>query len=84
MIDPRRDPGRDPASSRPFTLVLRLLPQHGASGRIVGHAEVVTSGERVPLSDVDDLLALIRRLSGGNDDAREVSTMAIGEIHWYL
>ena len=58
------EPFRTTAPRRPFTLLLRLLPQHGAIGRIVGHAEVVATSEVVAIGTEDDLIALVRRLSG--------------------
>jgi hypothetical protein len=60
------DPIRAGAPRRPFTLLLRLLPQHGATGRLVGHAEVVATSEVVAIGTEDDLIELVRRLS---DDA---------------
>ena len=64
------EPFRTTAPRRPFTLLLRLLPQHGATGRIVGHAEIVATSEVVAIGTEDDLIALVRRLS--SDDARDV------------
>jgi hypothetical protein len=51
------------AAPRPFTVVLRLLPEPGASGQLVGHAEVVATNETVVITGEDDLVALVRRLS---------------------
>ena len=45
------------------TLMLRLLSRPAEDGAIVGHAEIVDTGEVVPVHDVDDLLALVRRLA---------------------
>lgn len=45
------------------TVMLRLLSCPAGSGEIVGHAEVVDTGETVPLHHVDDLVALVRRLA---------------------
>jgi hypothetical protein len=45
------------------TLMLRLLARPAADGDIVGHAEVVDTGEVVPLHDVDDLRDLVQRLA---------------------
>ena len=86
------DPVWSAAPRRPFTLLLRLLPQHGAAGRLVGHAEVVATSEVVAIGTEEDLIELVRRLSSDGDrpppnrsDPAEsptgVSTMAIGEIH---
>jgi hypothetical protein len=46
------------------TVLLRILGPAASDGALVGHAEVVDTGERVPLRDVDDLVALLRRLAG--------------------
>mgnify|MGYP001229230898 FL=1 len=45
------------------TVMLRLLSRPAETGEIVGHAEVVDTGETVALHDVDDLVALVRRLA---------------------
>ena len=45
------------------TLMLRLLSRSAEDGAIVGHAEIVDTGEVVAVQDVDDLLALVRRLA---------------------
>lgn len=45
------------------TLMLRLLSRSAEDGEIVGHAEVIDTGEVVAVQDVDDLLALVRRLA---------------------
>jgi hypothetical protein len=42
---------------------LRLLPQHGVSGRLVGHAEVVATGEVVAITGERDLIDLVEQLS---------------------
>jgi hypothetical protein len=51
---------------RPFTLVLRLLPEPGAGGRIVGHAEVVSTNEVIALTGAADLISLVKRLSAAD------------------
>ncbi len=45
------------------TLMLRLLSRPAEDGAIVGHAEIVDTGEVVSVHGVDDLLALVRRLA---------------------
>ena len=57
------DPIRAGVPRRPFTLLLRLLPQHGASGHLVGHAQVVATSEVVAIGTEHDLIDLVRRLS---------------------
>jgi hypothetical protein len=52
------------AAPRPVTVVLRLLAHQAASGHLVGHAEVVATNETVPITSDDDLIALVRRVSG--------------------
>jgi hypothetical protein len=58
-------------SNRPFTLLLRVLPRQGSVGRLVGHAEVVETGEVVAIADAADLADLVERESRarcGSDD----------------
>lgn len=55
---------REPAR-RPFSVLLRLLPEHGTEGRLVGHAEVVATSEVVAIGADTDLIDLVRRLSAG-------------------
>ena len=50
-------------SAAPVTLVIRLLAAEAIDGHIVGHAEVVSSGEVVPICDGDDLQRLAQRLA---------------------
>lgn len=45
------------------TLMLRLLSRSAEDGEIVGHAEVIDTGEVVAVQDIDDLVALVRRLA---------------------
>jgi hypothetical protein len=45
------------------TLLLRLLARSGEAGELVGHAEVVDTGEIVSIKGPDDLLQLVKRLS---------------------
>lgn len=44
-----------------LTFVVRLVAGHAASGRLVGHVEIVRTGEIVPVRDVADLVELVRR-----------------------
>ena len=48
------------------SLVLRLLTEAADRGALVGHAEVVDTGEIVPVRDVADLVRLVRRV--GHDE----------------
>lgn len=45
------------------TVLLRCLARSGELGEVVGHAEVVDTGEIVAIRDAEDLVSLIRRLS---------------------
>jgi hypothetical protein len=47
----------------PITLVLRLLAEPAADGRLVGQAEVVDTGELVAVTAPDALVELVRRLA---------------------
>jgi hypothetical protein len=44
------------------SLVVRLLTAAADRGELIGHAEVVDSGEVVLLRNADDLAALVRRI----------------------
>ncbi len=57
------DPPRGPEATRPVSLLVRLLPAAADEGRLAGHAEVVDTSEVVPISDLDDLITLVRRLT---------------------
>ena len=57
-----------PPHGRPFTLLLRLLPNQGIERRLVGHAVVVDSDEVVPIADETDLIGLVQRLSAAPDE----------------
>jgi hypothetical protein len=43
--------------------MLRLLARPAEGGEIVGHAEIVDTGEVVAVHDVGELVALVRRLA---------------------
>jgi hypothetical protein len=43
------------------SVVLRLVEQALAAGRLAGEAEVVETGERRVVRDAEDLLAFLRR-----------------------
>lgn len=45
------------------TLVLRLQARSAEAGELVGHAEVVDTGELVPVRGIDEIVALVRRLA---------------------
>lgn len=60
---PMTTPERMPPP-RPLTLVCHLLAEPASTGRVVGHIEVVTTGEVVPVTDVTELQALLIRVSG--------------------
>jgi hypothetical protein len=47
----------------PISLVLRVLREPAADGRLVGQAEVVGTGEMVTVQESSELLALVRRLA---------------------
>jgi len=47
--------------TRPLTIVCHLLVEPAIEGRIVGHVEVVNTGDAVPITSVDELVALIER-----------------------
>ena len=47
--------------TRPLTIVCHLLVEPAIEGRMVGHVEVVNTGDTVPITSVDELVALIER-----------------------
>ncbi|MCU1368773.1 MAG: hypothetical protein JWL72_3899 [Ilumatobacteraceae bacterium] len=49
--------------SKNITVVIRLLVEAANEGRLVGHAEVVRSGEVVSITSAHDLERLARRLA---------------------
>lgn len=53
----------DEQFAAPVTLVVRLLAAEAIEGHIVGHAEVVRSGEIVPICDGRELEQLAKRLA---------------------
>jgi hypothetical protein len=48
--------------TRPLTLVCHLLVEPAVEGRVVGHIEIVNTGETVSITSVDDLVLLVARL----------------------
>jgi hypothetical protein len=48
---------------RPLTIVCHLLVEPALEGRVVGHIEVVNTGETVAITSVEDLTALIGRVA---------------------
>jgi len=49
--------------TRPLTIVCHLLVEPALEGRVVGHLEVVNTGETVAITSVEDLTALIGRVA---------------------
>lgn len=47
----------------PLRLVLRLLHEPAAAGLVVGHVEIVHTGEVVTVRSANDLVDLVRRLA---------------------
>lgn len=47
-----------------ITVLLRLRARSAEDGQMVGHAEVVDTGETVPVRSVEDLRVLLQRLAG--------------------
>ena len=54
------------------SLLVRLVSDAAADGKLVGHAEVVATGEVVVLRSTDDLVALALRLAGGSSVEADV------------
>jgi hypothetical protein len=54
--------------SRPLTFVCHLLAAPAALGELVGHVEVVDTGEIVGVRDVAQFLALLTRCGERADD----------------
>ncbi|MEY2458653.1 MAG: hypothetical protein QOG30_483 [Acidimicrobiaceae bacterium] len=49
--------------TRPLTIVCHLLMEPALDSRVVGHIEIVNTGETVAVTDVADLVALIGRVA---------------------
>ena len=47
---------------RTLTLVCHLLVDQAVAGRLVGHVEVVRTGEVVAITGADELVALVEHL----------------------
>ena len=60
MADDAAVPNRP---TRPLTIIVRAVPHAAAEGRVVGHVEIVDSGDIVPIADVGELVDLLRRLA---------------------
>lgn len=53
--------------TRPLTVIVRALPGAALEGRVAGQVEVVDTGEVLPVSDTDELLALLARLAADQE-----------------
>jgi hypothetical protein len=49
--------------TRPLTVVLRAVPNAAIEGRLAGRAEIVDTGESIPIRNVGDLMDLLARLA---------------------
>ena len=49
--------------TRPLTIVCHLLVEPALEGRVVGHIEVVNTGETVAVTSTEELLALLGRIA---------------------
>lgn len=58
-----RAPSVPQVSTRPFSLVLRVLPVAAREGRLAGRVEVVDTGEIFAIKSTSDLVDLVQRLS---------------------
>jgi hypothetical protein len=59
-----------------FSVLLRVLADGAAEGRVVGQAEVVDTGELVALTGTGSLLELLRRLASGGPGETDPSSAA--------
>lgn len=51
------------AGARPLTVVVHFLAEPARDGEVVGRVDIVDTGETVPIRDVAELVALLRRLA---------------------
>jgi hypothetical protein len=51
------------SDKRVVSVMLRCLPDPASDGFVVGQAEVIDTGELVPIRRVDDLVEMIQRLA---------------------
>ena len=49
--------------TRPVTIVCHLLVEPALEGRVVGHVEIVNTGDSVAITNVAELVALIERVA---------------------
>jgi hypothetical protein len=49
-------------ATRPLSLVLRALPEPAAAGELVGHVEVVATGEVAVVRSLNELGDVLRRV----------------------
>jgi hypothetical protein len=52
-----------------ISVLLRLVSETLAEGRLAGHAEVVDTGERIAFRDQDEMVEFLRRARGEPEDA---------------
>ena len=50
------------------SVLLRLMPQALAEGRVAGHAEIVDTGESALFQDINEMVALIQSARGRDRD----------------
>jgi hypothetical protein len=50
------------------SVLLRLLPQALAEGRVAGHAEIVDTGETALFQDANEMIAFIQSARGRDQD----------------
>jgi hypothetical protein len=53
--------------ARPLTIVCQLMAEPAAEGRFVGNVEDVDTGDVAAVASVEELLALLVRLSAGRE-----------------
>ena len=75
------EPSTPTPTTRPMSLVLRVVPAAAREGRLAGRVEVVDTGEIFAVKSADDLVDLIQRLaqSRDEDDALFFDTSNVSE-----
>ncbi len=60
-------PARAARQTRPITVILRAVPAAARDGRVAGVVEIADTGERVPIRDLAEFIAVLARLADEAD-----------------
>jgi hypothetical protein len=60
----------EPLRSGVVTVVLSLLTRHLERGEVVGHGEIVSTGQRQPVRNANELVSLLLDTAAADTDRR--------------